>query len=97
MPTTEPEIQECKLCKKRLKTAKGSKYGLQVHVARHAKDGERVDRDELKSWLVASMVANLNIPCRAFGSPTMRILFSLAKLGPISEQIARDCADKEAA
>ena len=94
--TSDNETKECKTCSKRLKAIRGSKSGLQAHVAWHAKQGRVINREELKSWLVAAMITILNIPCRAFGSIIMAILFWMARLGPINDQMARRYTDAEA-
>lgn len=62
-------------------------------MAWHAKQGKIVSRENLKSWLVASMTT---IPCRAFNSVIMVILFWLARLGPINDKMARRFTDTEA-
>lgn len=94
--TSDSEIQQCKLCEKRLKTRKGSKTSLATHIEWHAKQEKKVTGEKLKCWLVSSMVTVTYIRCKVFSSTIMTFLFWLASLGPISETIARQCVDAEA-
>lgn len=94
--TADPDVQECKICGKKIKTTKGSKTGMEAHLALYAKRGQRLDKENLKVWLIAGMVAILNMPFRTFGRLIIRVLFWLVRLGLVNEQIARRTTDCEA-
>lgn len=95
-PTADPEKQECLECSELIATIRGTKSGLVRHAKRHLKQGQLYSKQQLKAWLVGSMIAVLNIPIRAFQSVIFKILFYLAGLGPISDVIARKLAAAEA-
>lgn len=62
---------------------------------KHSKEAREVPRNKIKAWLVAGFVTVLHIPCNAFNSMYMKILFWLARLGTVNDKIARQLSDQE--
>ena len=77
--------------------SRGSKTGLEVHLEWHLKRHELADREDIKAWLTAGLMTVLHMPANAFNSDLMRIMYGLARLGPVNNRIATARTEGEAA
>lgn len=69
---------------------------MKTHYVSHGKAGIVSDKQELKKWLVASLRCTRNIPCNTFDCPEMKMIFSMANLGPVSSDLVKRFSDEEA-